>query len=170
MVFKSILGSVLLLTACAGLPFAFALDTATQTLHFEVHIEPVFYVESSSEEGGASIQLGPILPHAGPAVQRAKVVIHANRPGPYQIHQWLEQKLTNEEGEDLEEIQFVVSDGVEGGRSEIKSPIRLTTDPTILFSSPGGPDQFTITYSSSAKGIIPSGKYRARIQIEGKLK
>ena len=105
-----------LLAGFLGASCAFAQDTSTQTLRLKVDIEPVFFVESAPEEG-ASLLLGPILPHMGPAVRRAKVVIHTNQPGPYQIRQWLEQKLTSEEGVDLEEIQFTVSDGKEAGRS-----------------------------------------------------
>lgn len=139
----------------------------------QINIEPTFFVETTTEQGG-DVQLGPILPGENPASQNVKVFIRTNQGRPYRVIQKLEQKLLSERGLDFpaEQIQLVVSEGIHGGRSEVKGPRTLPTDTLVIFSSSpdGNADEFTITYLSSSKQVVPAGTYRSRIQIEGELR
>lgn len=164
------------LAAAALLCFAgpiLAQGTATETVGFSVNIEPVFAVNSSAE-GGGNIDLGSVGPGEPPASRVARVWVRSNTGRPYRIIQRLEQRLQGSGGSDLEEepILFTVTDGAQGGRSEVGSPIPLTTQPVTLFTSgPGGEsDDFTVVYTVSSRGLIPAGSYRARVIIEEEFK
>ena len=151
---------------------AHAQDSASETLAFEIHIEPVFVVESGSEESG-NVNLGPLRSDET-ASQTTRVVVHTNRTQPYRITQHLEQNLLSNHGFDLSEepILFSVSDGLHGGKPEVTGAQALTTEPMVIFSSSpdGAADEFTITYSSASRKLIPAGIYRARLLIEGELR
>ena len=163
-------GLMFLLAACLIPSAARAQGTATETIGLEINIEPVFFVESSSEAGG-NLELEPAQFGESSASQTATVVIHTNQGRPYRILQRLEQDLLSERGFELskEQVLFLVSDGIHGGRSEVKSPQPLTTDSVVVFTSSakGDADQFTILYSSTpSREVVPSGTYRARLFIE----
>ena len=144
-----------------------AQGTATETVGFSIQVEPVFVVESTSDQGGnLEFQMKP-----GETVSRsARVSVRSNAGRPYRILQRLEQPLMSGSSGDAAEqpVLFVVTDGVRGGRSEVKSPQPLTTQPTVVFESgrEGESDDFTITYSVSPKHLVPAGSYQARILIE----
>ncbi len=147
-----------------------AQGTATETVGFSVNIDPVFVVNVSAE-GGGNIDLGPVGPGEPPASRIARVSVRSNTGRPYRITQRLEQRLQGNGGSDLEEepVFFTVTDGVNGGRSEVKSPTPLTPEPVRLFTSgPGGEsDDFTVVYTvSSSHRLLPAGSYRARVIIE----
>ena len=135
-----------------------AQGTATETVDFSIQVDPVFVVNSTSDQGGnLEFSVRP-----GEAVSRtARVSIRSNTGRPYRILQRLEQPLQ-------EPVSFAATDGSRGGRSEVKTPQPLTTDPCVVFvSNPQGEsDDFTIDYSVSSKQLIPAGSYRARILIE----
>jgi hypothetical protein len=82
----------------------------------------------------------------------------------------LEQKLQGDRGSDLgeEPVLFTVTDGMNGGLSEVSSPTPLTPQPVTLFTSgPGGEsDDFTVVYTVSSRRLMPAGSYRARVIIE----
>ena len=146
-----------------------AQGTATETVGFSVNIEPVFVVNSSAE-GGGNIDLGPVGPGEPPASRVARVSVRSNTGRPYRITQRLEQRLQGAGGSDLEEepVLFTVTDGVNGGKSEVKSPAPLTSQPVALFASgpSGESDDFTVIYTVSSRRLIPAGSYRARVIIE----
>ena len=146
-----------------------AQGTATETVDFTISVEPVFVMNSSSEEGG-NIRLGPVGPGESPASGMAAVSVRSNTGRLYRIVQRLEQNLLNERGSDFTEdpVLFTVTDGANGGHSEVKSPAVLTTQPVVLFASgpEGESDDFRIAYSVSSKKLVPAGTYRARVLIE----
>jgi len=140
-----------------------AQGTATETVGFSIQIEPVFTVNSASEEGG-TIDLGPVGPDQSPVSRRAVVSVRSNTGRPYRILQRLE------EDPGKAQILFSVTDGVNGGRSRVSSPTALTLQPVEIFSNPQGiSDQFHVTYSVSSD-LLPAGEYRARILIEEELR
>lgn len=151
---------------------AHAQGTDRETVHFEIYVDPVFFVETTSNRGG-NIELGPLLPNRGPASEIAKIAVHTNTGKAYRIIQQLDQPLISETGVEFpaRDISFVASDGMRGGRSEIKSPTPLSSQPTTIFRSNlrGDADEFTITYLIKSKRVIPAGLYRARISVEGEL-
>lgn len=137
-----------------------AQGTATETVGFSVSVEPVFVVNVSAEEGG-TLELGPVGPGEPSASRVARVSVRSNTGRPYRIVQRLEQALQSE-------LLFTVTDGANGGRSEVSSPTPLTTQPMAIFTSPpgGGSDDFTILYTVSSRHLVPAGSYRARVIIE----
>lgn len=145
-----------LLSLCAAGP-AWAQGTATETVGFSISIEPVFTVSSSSEEGG-NVRLGPVGPGQPPASKTATVSVRSNTGRRYQVLQRIEQELPSQ-------VLFTVTEGVNGGRSEVKAPAPLTTQPAAIFTSDGESDDFTITYSIPP-GLIPAGSYRARVLLK----
>ncbi len=164
---RGVLAAAALLCAAGS---CLAQGTATETVGFSVNVEPVFVVNSSAE-GSGSIDLGPVGPGDPPASRVARVSIRSNTGRPYRIVQRLEQRLQGAGGSDLEEepILFTVTDGAQGGRSEVRSSTPLTPQPVTLFTSgPGGEsDDFTILYTvSPSQRLIPAGNYRARVIIE----
>lgn len=147
-------------------------DTATETVGFSINVEPVFLVTSDSEEGG-NIPLGPVGPGGGTSTKSATVSVRTNSGRPYRIIQRLEQKLLNDRGAGVAEepVLFTVTDGVNGGRSEVRQPAPLTTERTVIFSSDSGePDDFRILYTVSSGRMIPAGSYRARVVIEEEMR
>ncbi len=153
---KTVLAAALLFLLTPGAtPPTLAQGTATETVGFSIQVEPVFKVESTSDQGG-NIEF-PL--RIGEPISR-----------PPRILQRLEQPLSNEKGADMAEepVMFTVTDGVQGGRSEVKAPQPLTTQPVVLFTSgpEGASEDFTVTYSVSSKQLVPAGSYRARILIE----
>lgn len=146
-----------------------AQGTATETVGFSVNVEPLFVVNTSAE-GGGNIDLGPAGPGEPPASRVARVSVRSNTGRPYRITQRLEQRLQGDGGSGLEEepVLFTVTDGADGGRSEVKSPTPLTPDPVTLFTSgpEGESDDFTVVYTVSSRRLIPAGSYRARVIIE----
>lgn len=164
--------SVVLLVAASRCLPVLAQGTATETISFEINIEPVFVVETQSDEGG-DITLGPLLPDGEDAFRTVEVIVHTNRGEPYAIVQQLEQELVSGEGFTFssEQIRFSASDGINGGRSEVEGLQPLMLAPVVVFSSnvQGDADRFTISYFTSAKRVIPSGGYRARILIYEEL-
>lgn len=168
---KMVLAAALFLLAPGATAPALAQGTATETVGFSIQVDPVFKVESTSDQGG-NIEF-PLRP-GEPVSRSAQVSVRSNTGRPYRILQRLEQPLLNERGADAadEPVLFTVTDGVHGGRSEVVSPQPLTTQPVILFTSgpQGESDDFTITYSVSSKQLVPAGSYRARILIEEELR
>jgi hypothetical protein len=151
---------------------AVAQGTATETIGIEIQIDPVFVVEVQSEAG--NVILGPLLPGTGTISEKAEVIIRTNRGQPYQVVQRLEERLMSDRGADfaLDGVQFFASDGLKGGRSEVRAPKPLAPGPAVLFTSNlrGDADRFSVFYTVSTGPIVPEGNYRGRIQIEGNLK
>lgn len=151
---------------------AYAQGTATETLGFQINVEPVFSVETVSEEAG-EVELGPILPGEAPPSKQVRILIHTNTGQPYRVIQKVDQLPVSELGVEFpaQELQFAVSDGIRGGQSQVGGFQPLTPGVTFLFSSTpqGQADQFTITYRSPSQQVIPAGIYRARLAIEGEL-
>ncbi len=165
---KTVLAAALLFLLTPGAtPPTLAQGTATETVGFSIQVEPVFKVESTSDQGG-NIEFP--LRIGEPISRPARVSVRSNTGRPYRILQRLEQPLSNEKGADMAEepVMFTVTDGVQGGRSEVKAPQPLTTQPVVLFTSgpEGASEDFTVTYSVSSKQLVPAGSYRARILIE----
>ena len=163
-------GTILGLAVLTGLAApGFAQGTATETVGFSINIEPVFVVNSSAE-GGGNIDLGSVGPGEPPASRIARVSVRSNTGRPYRIVQRLEQKLQGDRGSDLgeEPVLFTVTDGAQGGRSEVNSPTPLTPQPVTLFTSGprGESDDFTIVYTVSSRRLIPAGSYQARVILE----
>lgn len=143
-----------------------AADTAQETIEFRIQIEPVFHLETDSKQAGI-VQLGPLVPGERQALDTARITVHTNRRTPYRIVQYLGQEIMSERGFSFEKVQYTVSDGLHGGRSEVEGLQPLTTGHTVIFSNKEGvSDQFTISYSASSDAVIPSGHYRAPIVIE----
>ena len=68
-------------------------------------------------------------------------------------------------------ILYSVSNGTQGGRSEVSSLESLAPGPKVIFSNNEGvPDQFTISYVTSPdEGLIAAGTYRTSIEIKEDL-
>lgn len=167
---RSNLVFIVLLLLALPIP-ARAAETALETIEFRIQIEPVFHVETDSKEAG-NVHLDPVTPgDSAQALDTARIIIHTNRGRPYRIVQYLGQEFMSERGFPLKEsVRFQVSDGANGGKSEVSSPQPLTSEHIVIFSNKQGtPDQFTISYSGSTDSVIPAGRYRAPIVIEEEL-
>ncbi len=151
---------------------ASAQGTATETIGMEINIEPAFSVETTADQAGGNIELGPLLPH-GSATQTAHVIVYTNRGQPYRITQHLKQDFQNEFGAEFDPsgMLFSVSNGLHGGQSEVTDLTPVKNGPTVIFTSNrrGDADEFTITYAAKPKKLIPAGRYRAQIKIEGEI-
>ena len=153
---------------------ALAQGTATETIGFEIAVEPVFFVESAPDQQG-NVHIGPVLPGKAGASETVRVVVHSNRGQPYRITQQIEQQFHSDRGSEMtpSDVMFTVtvSDGIHGGRSQIQAPIPVGRDRTVIFvSNPqGDPDEFTMTYITRRSKVLPAGSYRGRIQIDGEL-
>lgn len=160
---------VLLLLAPA---LALAQGTANETVGFSIQIEPVFSLRSTPEEGG-TIDLSRSGASAVSPSKIAKVVVRSNTGRPYRITQRLEQKLVGGGGSTLQEepVYFTVSDGANGGSSQVKSPTPLSTQTAVIFTSnpKGESDEFRISYSLTRE-LVKAGRYQARIIIEEEIR
>ncbi len=174
---RRLLTAISLLVLCfAAVPPpgpALAQGTATETVGFSIQIEPVFSLRSRAEQGG-TVNLSRSGPEQGASTTRTAVVTVRNNTGrPYRITQRLEQNLVTGSGADLQEgpVYYTVSDGVNGGGSEVKSPVPLTTQLAVVFTSgpKGESDEFRISYSL-ARELVRAGQYQARILIEEDLR
>jgi len=148
----------------------YAQGTATETIGLRIDVQSSFNIEIVSEEPG-EVQLGPILPGEGPVMQEVKVKVRTNAGRPYRVTHTVDQ--ASEQGWVLpsDDLQLTVSDGLRGGRSEIKGFQPLTPGTTVLFSSGprGRADEFTIKYRASTKQVRRAGLYRIRAVVEGNL-
>ena len=158
-------GVVALLLALS--PAARAAETALETLEFRIQIEPVFRLETDSKEAG-NVRLGPVTPGNPQALDTARIIVHTNRGQPYRIVQYLGQEFMSERGFPLKNnVLFSVSNGANGGISQVSSPQPLTSERVVIFSNKQGTsDQFTISYFGATDEVIPAGHYRAPIVIE----
>lgn len=150
----------------------FAQSSAVSTISFEINIEPVFALKQSSREGG-NVTLGPVLPGKGTVIGTVDVNISTNQGIPYRITHELESNFMSEKGYILpsEKVRFSVSEGVNGGRSEVMGEQPLAKEKMVIFSSNsrGDGDQFTVTYFVGEQKIIPAGRYRAQINIKEQI-
>lgn len=153
----------------ASSPPARAADTALETVEFKIRIDDHFYIEADTKQAG-NIELA-VTPGQQQALDTVRVDVRTNLGRPYQILFYLGQEMMSERGFPLEGgVLYSVSNGAHGGRSEVSSPLPLTSEPTVVFSNRDGlSDQFTITLSVSAGGVIAAGRYRAPLVIEEKL-
>lgn len=159
----------LMITLLSVTPLARAQETATENVQFQIRIQPVFVVETDSEQAG-SIQLKTLGVEGVRVSDTARIRVHTNEGKRYRIVQRLEQDPLSERGGQLpeEQLQFSVGEGLHGGQSEVKNPVPLTRDSAVLFSSneQGDADEFTISYFTAGRELLPAGHYRARILIE----
>ena len=153
-----------LMFGAGNAPRALAQGTTTETVGFSISIEPVFKVNSSSSEGG-NVELGPLVPGQAAPSRTAVVSVRSNTGRPYRIIQRLEQEFPAP-------VQFTVTDGTQGGQSEVHSPQPLTTQSVTLFTSgpDGESDDFRINYSVASTELVPAGNYRARVLIEEEVR
>ncbi len=147
---------------------AYAQDSDTQTVAFEIEISPAFALDIQTQEGG-NITLGPIYPGGQRVLQSLEVNIKTNESNSYRIVQSVQDDFENESGFifPLEKVRFLVSDGKNGGVSQVTGERSMSKDSTVIFvsNSNGDADLFTISYLVDEKEVIPAGNYRARIDI-----
>ncbi len=162
--------AVLPLFLCS--PPAHAQETARETIQLLIRIDPIFHLETDSKQAG-NIELGPIGPDEQQALDTARVIVSSNQERRWRILMGLEQALLSERGFGLEDgVLFSVSDGANGGRSEVRSPQPLTTTPVVIFThDQGKSDRFTISFFSSAspEELTAAGNYSARVVIREEL-
>ncbi len=150
---------------------AWGQGTATRTIGLEIEVEPAFSVETQVETGNA--KLGPLSPGGPAATSQVKVIIHTNRGQRYRVIHRMEGELVSDRGFDFPRkgIFYSASDGLNGGKSQVRSRQPLGLKPTPVFSSgrKGEADEFTLSYTAAADQVFPAGNYRARISIEGEV-
>ncbi len=151
-------------------PAARAAETALETIEFRIRIDPVFHVETDSKEAG-NVRLGPVTPGNPQAIDTARIIVRTNHGRPYRIVQYLGQEFMSEGGFPLKDrVLFSVSNGTQGGQSQVSSPQPLTSERVVIFlNKEGVSDQFTISYFGTTDKVIPAGRYRAPIVIEEEL-
>ncbi|PIQ82145.1 MAG: hypothetical protein COV76_05250 [Candidatus Omnitrophica bacterium CG11_big_fil_rev_8_21_14_0_20_64_10] len=149
---------------------AAAQSSATDTIGFEIEVEPAFFLDLVSE--GGNILVSPMVPDR-PASDAMRVVVRTNRGQPYRILHTLEEPLRGPDGRRIDPGAFLfsASDGLHGGRSRVPHPVPLKSGRSVVFLSNrrGDADEFLLTYTAPGRSVIASGRYRGRVEVEWEL-
>ena len=140
-------------------------DSQTQTINLTFSIAPVTVVKVSSP--GKVVHIGPVIPRVDTSGESLQVSILTNTEDRYQVFHELRSDITSNSGGEFpsNELEFLVSNGKNGGTSGVPSKTPVSRDKVPIFNSPGGPDLFAIQYFVSNKKSFSAGDYYGNVSI-----
>ena len=132
-----------------------------------VEIEPIFYLDVESEQGGAGIHFGTFK--TGDEKQEKKIVlnVHSNLGEPYQVTQIVSRKLTNLDGSYIPKDNFTFfGSEAQTGTLSIMSPKTVYEGETTIFTSNkiGTPEKFVLNYKLTVPREAKSGTYNSDLK------
>ena len=143
-------------------------ETDSQTIGVSFNVEPIFTTRVSALSGGKSISLGPLKIHNEIPTQSLRVSVVSNTSHRYKVYHRLSGNILSAEGSHVprEEVLFRISGCQKGGASSFPAFTAVPDGETVIFSSDGAPDTFTVEYLEANKSLIDPGIYHGDIDIE----
>ncbi|MFA6600736.1 MAG: hypothetical protein WC352_00310 [Candidatus Omnitrophota bacterium] len=148
---------------------AFA-ESDTQTVNLSFSIEPATAVKTQSVSGASNVRLGPIVSGVDAPVETLEVQIVTNSPERYRVYHTVKSDMMSGSGDIFPpaELLYRVSNGAQGGASEVPGMSPVPAGRTAIFNSAagGGSDRFTIAYSVANARSYGAGSYYGNVSID----
>lgn len=143
-------------------------ETAIEVRNLSFTIRPVFKFLLGSESA-RMVDLTGLMPDNEAPLQTLEISVVTNTGKNYRVYHSLPREISSDSGAfpPAEEVKFRVSNGRNGGQSEVPSFTSLTSAEKLVFKSSknGAADSFRIDYSVANKEIFDSGDYMGMIRL-----
>ncbi len=132
-----------------------------------MEIEPILHLDVQTEEGFSTIAFGQFRARDIQKEKKVVLTVKSNMGQPYQVSQIVSRKLTNQQGQELEDKHFsYFVEPVETGSTNVMVPTPIAVGESVIYTSDtqGTPQKFVLDYKLTIPKDARAGSYTSEIR------